>query len=215
MERLNRQKRCLIRCVVCDALFTTHYYRALTAKYCSKACWAARATTFQCATCGVTVKTDSRRKKYCSRECYAAQIRGDQHHCWKGGASLDAERARVSSKLATWRRAVFRRDAFTCQHCGSSGQYLHAHHVEPFATRPDLRFDVANGITLCVPCHGKVHDRDFSNRRVKTCTGCGARIAGRTSTLCRTCAARKAVQAGKKPPRRTTGPSPPGQPSFL
>ncbi|WP_416360620.1 HNH endonuclease [Burkholderia gladioli] len=50
------------------------------------------------------------------------------------------------------------RDRFTCQHCGDArGGNLHAHHILPFATHPELRVDVSNGITLCKPCHKAVH----------------------------------------------------------
>ena len=77
---------------------------------------------------------------------------GELHHSWKGGISvLNNERA--SSDYAIWRRNVFKRDNFTCQVCDITGVYLHADHIQSFADYPQLRYELSNGRTLCVPCH--------------------------------------------------------------
>ncbi len=56
-----------------------------------------------------------------------------------------------------WRRNVFERDDYTCQHCGARGVKLNAHHIKPYSIYFDLRYSVPNGITLCVPCHKIEH----------------------------------------------------------
>lgn len=56
-----------------------------------------------------------------------------------------------------WRKAVFQRDDYTCQRCGQRGGRLHAHHIKAWAEYPELRYDVANGITYCAKCHQAVH----------------------------------------------------------
>lgn len=66
---------------------------------------------------------------------------------------------RHSKKYKEWRTAVFERDNYTCQHCGQVGGELNAHHIKPFAKYKELRFELSNGITLCVPCHDKVHGK--------------------------------------------------------
>jgi 5-methylcytosine-specific restriction endonuclease McrA len=48
---------------------------------------------------------------------------------------------------------VFERDKHTCQHCGITGVKMHAHHIKPYASHPELRLVVSNGLTLCEPCH--------------------------------------------------------------
>lgn len=64
---------------------------------------------------------------------------------------------RRCSEYKAWRTAVFQRDNYTRQLCGSHGVKLNAHHRLPYATYPNLRYDVDNGVTLCVPCHNAVH----------------------------------------------------------
>jgi hypothetical protein len=51
-----------------------------------------------------------------------------------------------------WRKAVFERDGYKCQNCGSQ-KTLHAHHIKPRKDYPELAFDIKNGITLCKKCH--------------------------------------------------------------
>lgn len=78
---------------------------------------------------------------------------GSDRWNWKGGVSLINSRIRKTKQYRWWRELVFRRDDYTCQKCGKRGGDLHAHHDFPFSLFPDLRFEVLNGITLCVPCH--------------------------------------------------------------
>lgn len=51
--------------------------------------------------------------------------------------------------------SVFERDHYICQDCGVRGGRLQAHHVKAFKAFPELRHDLANGLTLCVTCHKK------------------------------------------------------------
>lgn len=60
-------------------------------------------------------------------------------------------------EYAIWRKAVFERDKFTCQQCGETKGGLNAHHIKGWAKHPEARFDIDNGITLCVNCHQKKH----------------------------------------------------------
>ena len=81
--------------------------------------------------------------------------RGENHHNWQGGITPLNKQARNCLEYKIWRRAVFERDNFTCQHCGIKGCYLHADHIKPFALFPELRLAIDNGRTLCVKCHRK------------------------------------------------------------
>lgn len=59
-------------------------------------------------------------------------------------------------KMAAWRKAVLKRDEGTCQNCGRPGH--HAHHIATRKRRPDLKYEVSNGLTTCFDCHTWIHD---------------------------------------------------------
>ena len=99
--------------------------------------------------------------------------REEAHPRFKGNIRARREANRYEGKL--WRTAVFTRDAFTCQRCGakgSDGTRLVAHHIEPWATCPERRFDVDNGLTLCEPCHAREHGKEY-RERFHHCKICG------------------------------------------
>ena len=133
---------------------------------------------------------DIERKKFCSKKCQnkghskamtgrthtpetrvilsrnakrhgLGRVFGPNHPNWKGGLSTPNEKIRTSGKYVEWRKEVFLRDSWTCQHCGQVGGGLHAHHIMSFSKYPFLRLDINNGITLCVPCHSQVHNRNL------------------------------------------------------
>lgn len=92
-----------------------------------------------------TVTTDSRIKM-------SEAKKGENNPGWKGG--ITTERQRVYNTLETkeWRRTIFERDHYTCRQCGGQ-QYLNAHHKKAVSEYPELRFNIDNGITLCLLCH--------------------------------------------------------------
>lgn len=68
----------------------------------------------------------------------------------------DLHRARGGNRgYSAWRRAVLERDDYTCVLCGRSHKTMHADHILPVVTHPELKRDVGNGRTLCAPCHRK------------------------------------------------------------
>jgi hypothetical protein len=82
---------------------------------------------------------------------------GEHHWNWKGGITPENKSLRSSTKYKQWRTSVFTRDEFTCRRCGVVGAELNAHHDKAWATHPELRFAIENGITLCKECHIEVH----------------------------------------------------------
>jgi endogenous inhibitor of DNA gyrase (YacG/DUF329 family) len=84
-------------------------------------------------------------------------ILGENHPNWKGGVSDTNKIIRHSIEYNIWRKAVYARDNWTCQHCKVKQRLPVAHHIKTFKDYPELRFDVDNGLTLCRSCHKKVH----------------------------------------------------------
>ncbi len=80
---------------------------------------------------------------------------GENNPRWKGGISSDRDKVRHTPALKCWKKNVLKRDNYTCRECGIRGGYLEAHHIKEFSNYPELRFDLDNGLTLCLPCHKK------------------------------------------------------------
>lgn len=98
---------------------------------------------------------------YCNKSCmgiaYRERLTLENNPNWRGGLKLDNKKIRDSIECNEWRIAVFERDNYLCQQCGQYGGELHAHHINPFAKYPELRFEVSNGLTLCKDCHLGIH----------------------------------------------------------
>jgi hypothetical protein len=113
------------------------------------------ALVIKCSNCGVE-RTTRIRDGCLQRKCFSCSVtsrNGPANPNWKGGITPESRRLRQSDAYKAWRTAVFQRDNFTCVCCGQYGGNLHAHHIKPWSTHPRLRFEVANGQTLCVSCH--------------------------------------------------------------
>jgi 5-methylcytosine-specific restriction endonuclease McrA len=64
----------------------------------------------------------------------------------------------ANSLLAQWSKAIRDRDG-RCMNCGIT-EGLHAHHILPKSTHPELIFDLSNGKALCYVCHKAEHERN-------------------------------------------------------
>lgn len=81
---------------------------------------------------------------------------GSKHWNWNNGATKAKQLAKNTIEYKVWRRAVYKRDNFTCQECGDNrGRNLEAHHIKPYSLFSSLIFDINNGLTLCKKCHKK------------------------------------------------------------
>lgn len=88
--------------------------------------------------------------------------RGENSPVWKGYNATTVRDGRELPEYRDWRKAVFCRDLYTCKCCGArngNGKYirLEAHHIKNWKDNLDCRYDINNGITLCVECHLSFH----------------------------------------------------------
>ena len=87
-------------------------------------------------------------------------------HFWRGGITLENKLIRSGIEFKEWRKKVFERDNYICQICNKRSKkeiqvILHPHHIKSFAKYPEERFNVENGITLCIDCHKYIHKIDI------------------------------------------------------
>lgn len=82
---------------------------------------------------------------------------GKDHWNWKGGVTQEHRALRLTPEYKAWRLAVYQRDCWTCQFCGKKPKRIVAHHWLGFLEWPEHAYDVSNGVTLCRPCHAKLH----------------------------------------------------------
>ena len=89
------------------------------------------------------------------RKNISLSLRREKHPNWRGGITPMNRVVRYSLEYRNWRDRVFKRDNWTCVQCKRRGGELNADHIKQFAFYPDIRFELDNGRTLCVPCHRK------------------------------------------------------------
>lgn len=90
--------------------------------------------------------------------CVYENRKGENNNNWKGGISPENEAIRKSFEYKRWRRAVFKKDNYTCQCCGRNRKIkINAHHLDGYNWCVEKRFDKENGVTLCEDCHREFH----------------------------------------------------------
>ena len=96
------------------------------------------------------------KRKFCTKICadeHGFRYSGESHPNYRP----DSRRKSRAGKHGAWARAVISRDQATCRKCGAKNLELHAHHIKPYATHPELRWVLDNGLTLCYRCHWQEH----------------------------------------------------------
>lgn len=92
-------------------------------------------------------------------------IRGANHPSYKG-TRTERRTAMEQTEYKLWRATVFKRDNYTCVLCYQHFDRMEAHHIYPWATYSELRYEVSNGVTLCSDCHDAIRGNhaDFAER---------------------------------------------------
>lgn len=112
-------------------------------KYCNRSCYEKHEPPKTCRMCGDTFYS----KAHNAEVCYPCKIEyGDRHL-----------NNLCNSLMDKFRKDVYAKDDHKCQICFTNKKRLEAHHIFPFLTYIDLRYDITNGITLCRDHHVEVH----------------------------------------------------------
>ena len=110
-----------------------------------------------CLECGSFVK--NRHFTFCSRGCYA-EWRKKQPH------KISTNKRYRDRKLIRWSKEVRKIANYVCEICGEPA--IDSHHVVPVCVDASLKYDLDNGIALCLKCHRGQHldlpDSFFKNR---------------------------------------------------
>jgi len=81
----------------------------------------------------------------------------------------DARKGLISDyELKNWRKQVFERDDYTCRCCGAKKSPFNAHHLNGWNKFVDQRYDLSNGLTLCIACHKLFHKKYGSGDNTKS-----------------------------------------------
>lgn len=166
------------KCPSCDHVHTysSLYYKRLADKNASK-CRQCRSRKFwmpegqdmsrPCSMCDtvITYKTPELWWKAEGRDSYCRRCAA---HACKDINSMKAKaRNNVKEfmklpgalkKKRSWGIAVRHRANYACEVCGDRDITLHAHHIKPKAQYPELRYDIDNGILLCIDHHAIAHE---------------------------------------------------------
>lgn len=122
----------------------------ITCKYCGKDFFRSKSH----------INNKNGKGQYCSTKCaYSNKKRGKLSANWKGGRLTENEKIRKSLEYKEWIKKILIRDNYICQICGVKNVPFHIHHVKEFSKYPDLRLEITNGITLCIPCHSQIHKK--------------------------------------------------------
>lgn len=112
-----------------------------------------------------------------TKRATGALNKGEKHWNWKGGKPWERFK---DPRYQDWRNSVLSRDKYTCQHCQrickKYEKGLAAHHIKPYASYPELRFELSNGLTLCRECHMLEHGKITKISTVPCACGCGTII---------------------------------------
>lgn len=82
---------------------------------------------------------------------------GEKSNFWRGGVTSD--RGSIAKWTSGQAPSVHKKFDYTCQDCSKRGGRLHAHHLLPVVTHPELGRDFENLVSLCESCHYKAHGR--------------------------------------------------------
>ncbi len=95
------------------------------------------------------------------------RMAGENNHQYNH--DLTDEQRNSFRNTTKWKTEVKNRDNHICQCCGDYDGDIVVHHLNNYSDYPEQRTDLDNGVTLCVDCHNKFHNKYMGNNRI-SCT---------------------------------------------
>lgn len=149
-----------VRCLNCKRQYQASPGDAPRRRFCSRTCiWAyyRKQRLITCPVCGAQLVRRGHRQRFCSRRCasisHRTAVLRQMNGRWKYGLF-----AGTMYGLAVWKelkRLVLIRDGRRCVVCKTDQRRLHVHHIDGSKTVSVP----ANLVSLCIPCHRKVHTK--------------------------------------------------------
>lgn len=139
-----RGKNYPVTCNICNVVFRVKKCDSGRAKYCSQRC------------CGISKKGIPTWNK---GKVHTAILRERNPNWILDRSKVKRQNERNNPRYKLWRADILKKDGYTCQMCGQIGGKLHADHIKEYAKYPELRYELYNGRTLCIPCHNSRHNR--------------------------------------------------------
>jgi hypothetical protein len=107
-----------------------------------------------CLQCGETFYSyPSSNRRFCSQTCRSYFISAKKVRGW----SQEYKLCCCGIKKAKWRNSCLERDDYVCQLCLKRSDNLVVHHLKAVVPFKEEAYNVDNGVTLCLSCHGSVH----------------------------------------------------------
>lgn len=93
-----------------------------------------------------------------NKSCLSCSTKkGSEHHSWNPNLNEEDRIKRRDHKSVIWRKQIYNRDNYTCQISKERGCYLNAHHLYSWHANKELRYDIANGISIKEEIHNLFH----------------------------------------------------------
>ena len=89
----------------------------------------------------------------CRKGKFGIQKRSAPRYVKKGREPKSEHRLGLKSQQ--WSLRIKERDGWKCKVCAAT-KSLHAHHIVPWKLNKEKRFELENGICLCIKCHSTV-----------------------------------------------------------
>lgn len=113
----------------------------------------------------ITRRTNYQRRHNSTFKVGATSMKRSGFKRVPGTARTTLKAKRESPRETRFKREVRQRDNYTCQFpdpkCDRHSKHIDVHHIAKRSQRPDLRFEVSNGICLCREHHSWI-DRNYN-----------------------------------------------------